>query len=570
MFGPKRVIATGISLHSVAPMVRSLQLSLIAFFAFWPAACGESQRKDPVAGAGGSGAGSGGVEAAGKVAVAGRATENAGAGRGPGGSGGRGTSSGLGGDPGAGSVAGGGAASASGSTGLVGFGGVVSSAGTAGMAGATSAESGPCTLWPAPLASVPSQFTLGGTTVRDDEHDCSWALGTSQVLPTPVTDSRLLFHYDVNGDGIDDLFVAPPDISMTKHWQDLGPPGITLLVSKLAGGDLSFQPTGCKLDWPTDRVYLLRDLDADGVPDFVVSKGNGIQVLVNRPSGPEVTIDYDFPTPAVSQPSASLLGTVVGDFDGDGQPELAVGFSRNDDPQNAKQLGALLFKAPASTTAEHGPAVLIASHSTGSGSDATDEQLGYITAVRGGTSLFGLAAWSGWLYEQGKLTTIHNPKYPYGSIFDLSYPDPFFIASVSLGERELVLVGLYDTVELYDPWKNEHVIDFSSSCKHYDEQSYAFIDLDGDGDNDLVEFDATNPASPDIIIHDGSLEAGPASDSHDLVPRNYRSTNAETPFLKTGRAAGRLLVTGADWQSPADFPIRVTALGCGQTAARTF
>jgi hypothetical protein len=419
-------------------------------------------------------------------------------------------------------------------------------------------------LWPAPPAGAPIAFTLGGVTVRDDEQDCRWELGESQTLPTPVTDSRLFFHYDVNGDGIDDLFVGPPDSMMTKHWQDLGPAGITLLVSKLAGGELSFEPTGCKLDWPTDHAYLLRDLDADGVPDFVVSTGNGVQVLVNRPSGPELTLDYDFPAPAVSEPSAAILDAVVGDFDADGQSELAVGFSRNDDPQNAKQLGTLLFHAPASTTGDHGPEVLVASHSTGSGSDATDEQLGYITSLRGGTSLFGLASWSTWLYAAGKLTTNHNPKYPYGSVFDLTYPDPFFVAPVALGQRELVLVGLYDTIELYDPWTNEHVVDFPSSCEHHSQQSYAFLDIDGDGDGDLVEFDATNSAAPDIIIHEGSLESGPAPQSHDLVPRNYRATNAETPFLKTGRAAGRVLVTGADWQLPDDFPLRVTALGCGK------
>ena len=550
-------------------MTRSLRLPLIAFLALWPAACGESRRAvRALGGAGSPAAGSVGVGTAGAAATAGHASEEAEGGDGPGSPGGRG----LGG-AGFTSTAGAGmdAPVAAGAGGAAGF-AAVSEGGTAGdamtagggMAGATNVDTGPCTLWPATATAAPSEFTLGGVTVHDDEHDCTWTLGASQALPTPVTDSRLLFHYDVNGDGIDDLFVAPPDIMRTKHWQDLGPAGITLLVSRVTGGELSFEPTGCHLDWPTDRVYLLRDLDADGVPDFVVNKGNGIQVLANRPSGPLVTVDYDFPTPAVSPPSAAIMGAVVGDFDGDGLNELAIGFSRNDDPQGAKELGTLIFDTPASATGDHGPRTLIASHSTGSGSDATDEQLGYVTTLRGGTSLFGLANETVWLYEQQKLTTVHNPKYPYGSVFDLSYPDPVFIAPVLLGQRELVLVGLYDTIEFYDPWQNEHVVDFPTACTHTGQWSYAFLDLDGDGDGDLVEFNPTNPASPDIIIHAGSPDAGPAPESHDLVPHDYRAPDAETPFLKTGHAEGRLLVTAADWQLPDDFPMRVTALGCGQ------
>jgi hypothetical protein len=344
---------------------------------------------------------------------------------------------------------------------------------------------------------------------------------------------------------------------MTNKPDEPMPHALTMLASKLDGGELSFEPTGCSIAWDPHSVYRLRDLDADGVPDFVVSTGTGIQVLMNRPAGPELTIDYEFPTPSVAQPSAEILDAVAGDFDGDGELELATSFERNEDPANTEKVGTLLFHAPATAAAEHGPDVLFQSDwQSGAPDYSVDTQLGLITALEGGASLFGIATWTGWLYEQGQVTKIRNAMYPYGSIF---IDNPVFLAPIVVNQRELLFAGLSTHVELFDPWKNQDVADFTIPHQIYD-----LRDIDGDGDGELIEIDETDPVSLDLDVHNGTAETGPEQTWHALNPRDWRDPGSETPFLKTGRAEGRLLVTGADWELSDMFPIRVAALACGQ------
>src|SRR5207244_3659527 len=82
-------------------------------------------------------------------------------------------------------------------------------------------------------------------------------------------------------------------------------PPISLLLSKVDSGVLSFEASHCALAPPlVDGTYALRDLDGDGVTDFVIAVDNGFRVIMNRPTGPEVTVSYDFP--ATLQPHVYL------------------------------------------------------------------------------------------------------------------------------------------------------------------------------------------------------------------------------------------------------------------------
>ena len=143
-----------------------------------------------------------------------------------------------------------------------------------------------------------------------------------------------------------------------------------------------------------------------------------------------------------------------------------------------------------------------------------------------------------------------------GTVF-IDAPD--LLAPIVVGQRDLLLAGLASHVELFDPWKNEDVADFATPSNQY---PYAFVDLDRDGDGELIAIDEADPVSLDLIIHNGSADSGPSPEWHDLNPRDYRDPGGEIPFIKTGRAEGRVLVIGADWELTDDFPIRVAAVGC--------
>jgi len=453
-----------------------------------------------------------------------------------------------------GTVAVGGSAGASGGTGAVG-GSVGASGGTSAVGGSAGASGGACPVWPVKAASLPAEVTFNGVTIKSSEHDCAWTLSNSVKLPVTSAHTRMLFHYDVNGDGVDDVFAGP-------NLDDPSPPAapyprtITLLLSRLDGSALSYQPTNCTLAPPlVDGAYALRDLDGDGVSDFVISVSTGFRVVMNRPTGPELTIAYDFP--AVSQPQLQLRDVVLGAFEQNNSSELAIGFMHIDNFASTHS-GVLLFPDPAHASGQS-PVSLVSSDQAGNGFDvSTNPQLGIFTALPGGRALFGASTQDTWIYQNGHRTNTVGGVHL--GIGDAPYVGGAgYLDLISVGGHDRVFACVGDKAYAFDPQDPKQYLKIPLAFAEY--TTCLLVDVDGDGDLDLMDTQLAN--TPAIGIHNGDLANGPAVDSFQFSPARYRVPSSDSPFLAIGAAKGRLLVSNADLGDVLGHPLSVNALGCG-------
>src|SRR6478736_766160 len=429
-------------------------------------------------------------------------------------------------------------------------------AGAAGSAsGGTGGSGGACPVWPIKAAPAPAEVTFNGVSIKSSEHDCAWRLSNSVKLPLTTTHTRMLFHYDVNGDGIDDVYVGP-------NLDDPNPPAppnprtITLLLSKLDGSALSYESTGCELAPPlVDGTYALRDLDGDGVNDFVIAVNNGFRVVMNRPTGPELTITYDFP--AITRPQLSLRDVVLGAFEQSPTSELAVGFMRIDNFASTHS-GVLLFPDPAHASAQ-APVSLVSSNQQGNGFDVSlNPQLAIFTALPGGRALFGASTHDTWVYQKGKLATTAGGLQL--GIGDAPYVSgATYLDLISVGGHDRVFACVGDKAYGFDPQDPKQHLTIPLAFAEY--TACRLVDVDGDGDLDLVDTQLAN--TPSIGVHNGDQANGPATQSHQFTPDRYRAPSSDTPFLAVGALKGRLLVSDADRGDVRGFPLTVSALVCG-------
>ncbi|HEX9514402.1 MAG TPA: FG-GAP-like repeat-containing protein [Puia sp.] len=128
---------------------------------------------------------------------------------------------------------------------------------------------------------------------------------TTQYFPVHVTAS------DVDGDGKLDLVVAGSDISVFKNTSS----GI---------GQISFAKAVYVKEGPNLGNVVMGDLNGDGKPDMViVNVGNNSVDVFGNISTPD-TIAFAAPV-NISFGSNSLSGGVaIGDLDGDGKPDISV------------------------------------------------------------------------------------------------------------------------------------------------------------------------------------------------------------------------------------------------------
>jgi hypothetical protein len=117
---------------------------------------------------------------------------------------------------------------------------------------------------------------------------------------------------DFDGDGKLDLVETNPT------------PGNGNLSLLLGNGDGTFQPATNYAVGTTPEAVAVADLNGDGKPDVIVANRNSgnISVLLNGGNGSLVPA-VDYATPATGTPES----IAVGDFNGDGIPDIAVGIS---------------------------------------------------------------------------------------------------------------------------------------------------------------------------------------------------------------------------------------------------
>jgi len=117
---------------------------------------------------------------------------------------------------------------------------------------------------------------------------------------------------DLNGDGIADLVVANAGTNYT---------GTTVSVL-LGNGDGTFQPQMDFASGRQPRAVAIGDFNGDGKPDLAVANG-----ILNAPGTVSVLLgngDGTFQPPVAYVAGAIPSGVAVGDFNGDGNLDLAV------------------------------------------------------------------------------------------------------------------------------------------------------------------------------------------------------------------------------------------------------
>jgi len=293
-------------------------------------------------------------------------------------------------------------------------------------------------------------------------------------------------------------------------------------------------------------MYRLRDIDGDGVTDFVMTANNGIRVILNRPGGPQTTIAYDFPDRSVLGPY--LEDVALGAFDKDGANELAVGFSRIIGDVSAQtQSGTVLFPRPTQASTQ-APVQLAVTTQDGNGLDvAFNGQIGVFTALQGGRALYGASTQYGWLYQNGTKTMKRIGV----------YEDPSYLGAITIGGTERVFGYFGEVSYIFDPQAPDNGAVIQSAPGS---SAGRLLDVDGDGDLDLVDMGSSG--SPRLAIHNGDAATGPSATWQALFPSQLGSA-AETPFLAIGAMKGRLLVSDGSPGSPATSPLVVGAIGCG-------
>jgi hypothetical protein len=184
--------------------------------------------------------------------------------------------------------------------------------GNAAQSGAADGSSAPPTFKRA--ASVHVQITSGNATENDE---------LSRVLVSDFSIPRLLM-LDVNGDGRPDLcvkdgdvrsfhIVAPdgsipekPDVSVDLSiFRDTTPEAGIRVGRTLPGGDKAH--------------YESRDLDADGIPDYVIAHRRKVWVFHGTKKGPQFT-----GSSTIWNADHHVTALLLADLDGDKYPDLVL------------------------------------------------------------------------------------------------------------------------------------------------------------------------------------------------------------------------------------------------------
>ncbi len=370
----------------------------------------------------------------------------------------------------------------------------------------------------------------------------------------PATWSDLGATLDLNGDLVSDL------IYLDSH--DASAPRFRLAMTARPPNVFEFSELDCAAlrDLPAGRL-LLRDLDADGVSDFVVGVRNGIRAFLNHQTGLEQVLDFSFPSPTDRAPLINL-GAV--DLDGDGRIDLVAGYDRVESEQVvALDVGVQSFLQQADGHFEPG---LDYSARAGSGDGYTgDPYMGYLAVGRFGRDDRGssVLVWAG---DPKDLSRVGDQ-----TSFDGVAPTPLLVPD--LQERIFQVFSLQTpdghAVLLATGAQNFYVLDlsrtpaailtkqallFEGGFSHElgggsESPRYFLYDYDHDGDVDFFE----RSGDGQVAIHPNHANAN--FDAPLPLQLNVRG-GAENPFLYVGPISGIVAHVGDDEPSSAVYTLR--------------
>ena len=406
---------------------------------------------------------------------------------------------------------------------------------------------------PAEELEPPTEVRVGDTWLRSSERDCAWTTGEPVPLPLEPDDpGELLFQFDLNGDHIDDLIFGDHATGASTA----SGRAMLVLESHLDEGELTYERSSCGSPWDLSyRSFYARDLDRDGQLDFVIGRINGISALLNRPGVRPEVLHYDWPPGTTLDPWASILDVAVGDFDADGRDDIAVGYDRAAGTSlTMVELGVILFRDRSAQGTYGEPEVLtqVAFNLSSSSTDFGTLPAGLLATLGNPAGTNALVSLymntghaAGLRYENGESTNFQVPN--------LSFSQPNFARGAAFGGEKALWIGAGDAVDIVrasPPY--ELLASIPTAYTHRSDhelgggtrsRSFFLLDIDGDGDEDLVESGSDDSSdSQELSIHDRLGESHFAAPT--LAQRPTRgSSTVESPFVRAGVMPGRLFVS---------------------------
>jgi hypothetical protein len=361
-------------------------------------------------------------------------------------------------------------------------------------------------------------------------------LSSEYSLPLMPADwNRFIGAYDVNGDGVSDIIYANPRYNETR---------LQLLLSDPSSHQLKLAPASCPdLEALPVGTLFLRDLDADGVPDFVLYTDQTLHVYLNHAAGFESVLTFDWPKP---NNYASVINIAEADLNGDGRQDLAITFDRAIDETSSWETGAVSF-----LQRNDGQLVIGQTVRTPVSDMIPDSGVfsGYLATGR----FFAAPSFVTILGRFGPTSL----KPSLGKLFDASERDLVAAATDSVLRLATIPGSGYDRVATvgrssFTWWElgwgsplavlTEPLV-FEGGQSHelgggHEYPRDHFFDIDGDGDLDFVELGADAFA---IHVNLGSDQFAPPLQ----FPASL-SRDAERPFLRVGSVMAVLTATRED------------------------
>jgi hypothetical protein len=414
---------------------------------------------------------------------------------------------------------------------------------------------------PAPNPAV-TDYRLGGSPLEAAfEPGCVFGLGAVVDLPLLPEDlDNVLFHYDVNGDGVEDLFIGGRDGGEQQS--------IRSYLSRADGGDVSFSAGVCELTLGAPvRSVFVRHLNADMIPDLVVGTQFGILVLLNLPDGLRGVGSLDFGDAADT--SVALLDVAVGNWGTPGLRDVFVGFDAALGEGINLRMGVARFQARDGETEYTASTPLttdiLEPHEFGIES-------GYITGLPRAdrTDMFSVLLERpgslGWLWDEQGTTIVPTPP---GVSENTSLARTARIgdtAALALGtDQDIAFYALPERPSDSPPAHlTTALMVFPAAGREFGggarQHNRYLIDLDADGDDDIVELGSLGGGAPfELVFHEQTNQGFEPQAPLQTAPGRFAT---EDPFLTVNGRRGRIFVRAASLDDGGFHAASVQALTC--------